>query len=381
MQITRRQILIRDVVHGYDVESDGHVVGYGGRLDIRPIYQREFCYKDKQRDAVIDTVRKGFPLNVIYWATKSDGGFEVLDGQQRILSICQYVNGDYAVDYRFYHNLTEPEKNRILDYPLDVYLCEGDDEEKLGWFKTINISGEKLTDQELRNAVYAGVWTVAAKKLFSANNCVAYRIGKEYVSGTPIRQDFLETALSWIANKEGKTIELYMAEHQNKEDADELWNYFETVIDWVKEKFPNYRREMKGLPWGIWYNECMNGEHKGQIIDESPSVIEAHFRDLLDDDEVQSVKGIYTYIVTGLEKNLNLRQFDVKIARKVYERQGHKCPYCDRSVDGRTYPEGKTEYEFEEMEADHILPWNAGGKTEEDNCQMLCKYHNGHKGG
>jgi uncharacterized protein with ParB-like and HNH nuclease domain len=192
----------------YVDNAEEGVVGYNGKLNIRPKYQREFVYDDKKRNAVIDTICKDFPLNVMYWVKNEDGTFEVLDGQQRTISFCQYVKSDFSVDNRAFHNLTNTEKEQILNYKLMVYFCEGNDKEKLDWFKIINIAGEKLTDQELRNAVYTGTWLTNAKSIFSKSNCAAYLLSKDYVNGSPIRQEILETALSWISNGE---IEKYMS--------------------------------------------------------------------------------------------------------------------------------------------------------------------------
>ena len=176
MKITLKEISVRDLTNGFEDNNDDGVIGYGGVLDIRPPYQREFIYKDKQKEAVIDTINKNYPLNVMYWAV-NEGGFEVIDGQQRTISICQYVNGDFAYMFRYFHNLQKDEQDRILNYKLMIYLCEGNDSEKLEWFRTINIAGEKLTEQELRNAVYSGSWVSDAKRYFSKNGCAAYGLG------------------------------------------------------------------------------------------------------------------------------------------------------------------------------------------------------------
>ena len=213
MKIKHTQVKVRDLVKQYtDDTQTGRVSGLDGKLDIRPAYQREFVYKDKQRDAVIETINKGFPLNVIYWAKTGTDTYEVLDGQQRTISICQYCNDEFSLDFRYFHNLTQEEKDAILDYELDVYQCEGTDKEKLDWFKIINIAGEKLTDQELRNAVYTGKWLTDAKRYFSKTGCPASDLGSKYLNGKPIRQDYLEKVLSWKASAEGKAIEQYMAE-------------------------------------------------------------------------------------------------------------------------------------------------------------------------
>jgi Protein of unknown function DUF262 len=242
MKIELREITIREVSSGYTNNAEDGVVGYSGILNIRPKYQREFVYRDRQRDSVIETVRKNFPLNVMYWVKNEDGTFEVLDGQQRTISICEYVTGNFSLDFQYFHNLTDDEREEILDYRLMVYFCEGSDREKLDWFKTINIAGEKLTDQELRNAVYTGTWLTDAKRYFSRTGCPAYAIGSDYLSGSPIRQDYLETTISWISEDH---IEQYMSEHQHNPNANALWLYYQNVISWVNVVFPNYRREMK----------------------------------------------------------------------------------------------------------------------------------------
>ena len=197
MKIELKEFTIKDIVNGYENSDEEGVVAFSGRLDIRPKYQREFVYKEAQRNAVIDTIRKGFPLNVMYWV-KNDDNYEVLDGQQRTISFCEYVVGNFSVDEMYFHNLTNDKQEQILDYKLFIYICDGTDSEKLEWFKTINIAGEKLSNQELRNAVYTGPWLSSAKQKFSKTGCVAYKIGEKYMSGSPIRQEYLETAISWI---------------------------------------------------------------------------------------------------------------------------------------------------------------------------------------
>ena len=187
MKIKMKNITVKELADGYKDNQEGGVIGFGGKLDIRPPYQREFIYKDAQRDAVIDTIVKGYPLNVMYWSLRADGNYEVIDGQQRTISICQYVEGDFSTTIgntdgnRFFHNLPNDEQQKILDYELMVYECEGTDSEKLEWFKIINIAGLKLKDQELRNAIYSGSWVTDAKRYFSKNECPAYKIGHKYL--------------------------------------------------------------------------------------------------------------------------------------------------------------------------------------------------------
>ena len=210
MKIELHKISIRKVVVGYKDSAEEGVTAYDGKLNIRPKYQREFIYTGKQRDAVIETIKQNFPLNVMYWMVREDGGYEMLDGQQRTISIGQYVNGDFSLNERYFHNLTKEEKDQILDYELMIYFCEGTDKERLDWFRIINIAGEKLTDQEIRNAVYTGPWLSDAKLKFSKSNCAAYLLandGGQLVSGSPIRQEYLETARSWING--GKNRRLY----------------------------------------------------------------------------------------------------------------------------------------------------------------------------
>jgi hypothetical protein len=367
MKIDLHNITIRKVINGYKDSAEEGVVAYGGKLDIRPKYQREFVYKEKQRNAVIDTIKNGFPLNVMYWMIREDDGYEMLDGQQRTISIGQYVNGDFSLNDRFFHNLTKEEQDNILDYELMIYFCEGTDKERLDWFRIINIAGEKLTDQEIRNAVYTGPWLSDAKLKFSKSNCAAYLLandGGQLVSGSPIRQEYLETALFWKNN--GK-IEDYMAKHQHDTDADELWEYFQNVIEWVRKIFANYRREMGNVPWGELYNNF-----KDKKIDTKK--LEREISELMQDEDVTKKSGIYEYILTRNEKYLNIRAFTDKMKREAYERQKGICPHC--KGDNK-----KKKWAIEEMEADHINPWHEGGKTITENCQMLCKEDNRRKSG
>ncbi len=362
MNIEQKHVTVREVCAGYMDDAEEGVTGYSGRLDIRPRYQREFVYKDKQRDEVIRTVRKRLPLNVIYWCKTGGDSYEVLDGQQRIISLCQYVAGDFMVDGHYFHGLPADKKKEFLDYELFVYVCDGTDSEKLEWFEIINIAGEELTAQELRNAVYSGSWVSDAKRYFSKTGCAAYTVGSDYLKGVPIRQEYLETVLKWIVNAQGlKDIPAYMARHQHDGNAVELRSYFRSVIDWVQAIFPKYRKEMKGLPWGILYNT------HGQRADLNPVELEQRIQQLLADDEVQRHSGIYEYLLTGEDKHLNLRTFEPRVVRATYEKQKGICPHC------------KKKFAIGEMEADHIKPWSKGGQTVPQNCQMLCRECNRRK--
>lgn len=355
MDIELTTVTVRELTAEYENnDEEGGVIGYGGVLNIRPPYQREFIYKDKQRDAVLETVNKGFPLNVMYWAVTDEGTFELIDGQQRTLSICQYVDGDFSLNGRYFYNLQDDEQDRILNYELTIYRCTGNNSEKLDWFQVINISGEKLTTQELRNAVFHGSWVSDAKRYFSKNGCAAYRKGGAYLSGSSIRQDYLQTTLDWISA--GK-IDDYMGIHQHDAKAMELWDYFIKVIDWVELTFSKYRAEMKGVAWGTLYNQF----GRDQI---DSSALETRVLALMQDDEIERKKGIYTYVLTGEEKWLSVRQFRNSDKRSAFERQGGICPVCNE-----VFP-------FDGMEADHIVPWHKGGRTNPENCQMLCIKHN-----
>ena len=358
MNIELTHIKIRDLFEGYKDSQENGVVAYGGRLDVRPPYQREFVYKDKQRDAVIDTVLKGFPLNVMYWVKKDDGNYEVLDGQQRTISICQYLNHDFSVKddgkIMYIDNWTDDIKNLILDYELMVYICEGGDAEKLAWFKTINIAGEKLSDQELRNAVYAGEWVTEAKRYFSKTGCAAVKIGVRYVKCEVIRQGLLERALSWIALHYNCSIEEYMATHQHDHEVGELWQYYKSVINWAESTFKKYRKPMQSVDWGYLYNQYGQGHYN---VDE----IEDEVARLMADDDVTKPSGIYQYVFDHDERHLSIRAFSKVDKQRAYEKQEGKCPVC-----GLTF-------KIEEMEADHIVPWSKGGHTLPENCQCLCK--------
>lgn len=372
MKIEQKKIFIREVVNSYSDDAELGVHGYGGKLDIRPSYQREFVYGDKDRKAVINTVLHGFPLNTMYWMVRDDGTFEVLDGQQRIISIAQFYNGDFSIlidgNPYYFHTLTDDEKEKFLNYPLDVYFCQGSDRERLDWFQTINIVGKQLSNQEIRNAVYNGPWVTDAKRYFSKNGGPAYDIGKNYLSGSVIRQDYLEKAIEWKADADGvASIEDYMSIHVNDKNAIALWQYFQNVISWITGIFPKYDKAMKGIEWGKLYNKYPNKDYQGNDYDARE--LAKHVLELQNDEEVQSAKGIYLYLLTGEEKHLNLRQFSDKDKQRKYNEIGGICPDCGKH------------FEFNEMEGDHIIPWHDGGKTEYSNLNMLCKHCNRTKSG
>ena len=374
MTIQLVHIKVRDLFNGYQDNGVDGVVAYGGKLDVRPAYQREFVYKPEQQQAVIDTVSKGYPLNVMYWADQGGGRYELIDGQQRTLSICTFLNNEFSCKGLFgipqsllFGSLTKDQRDKLLDYELTVYICNGNPSEKLEWFKTINIAGEKLTDQELLNAVYAGSWVSDAKRYFSKTGCAAYRLGNKYLKGTAIRQEYLESVVYWYGDQAMPKLDIEecMMKHQHKPNAQDLWDYFQRVIEWVETLFPTYRKEMKGLPWGIYYNRY----HKNTY---NPIALEQEIATLMADEDVTKKSGIYKYV---LEKAigtidpsvLGIRAFDDSQKRTIYEQQGGVCPHCGKK------------YEYEEMEGDHITPWSKGGKTELANLQMLCQACNRRK--
>ena len=358
MKIELSNIKVKDVFDGYQDNGEDGVVGYGGMLDIRPPYQREFVYKDEQMKSVIDTVLKGFPLNVMYWVDKENGSYEVLDGQQRTLSIMKFLDHKFTIELNghsyYWDGLTNDDYNKIMNYELMVYICEGTASEKLDWFKTVNIAGEELTEQELRNSVHTGTWLTDAKRHFSKTGCAAYLIGNQYVSGTPIRQELLEKTLKGISALKGVDIETYMANHQQDDDCDELWQYYQDVINWINKTFITYhKKEMLSQNWFELYNEFHNNTYNATKIDKEIDTLMADY-------DVVKKSGIYKYILTGKEKYLSIREFDEPTKKAIYSKQKGICPFCGKH------------FEYKEMEGDHIVPWSKGGKKVPENCQMLC---------
>jgi len=357
MKIDLKRIKVKDIAEDYRNDLEQGVYGYGNKLNIRPIYQREFVYGEKERNAVIDTVMKGFPLNVLYWVRNEDGTFEVLDGQQRTISICEYVKGLFSIDGLFFHSLPDDVQDTINNYELMIYICEGAHSEKLAWFETINIAGKVLSTQEIRNAIFSGTWVTHAKSYFSKTGCPAYMTAKKYLAGEMNRQKYLETAIKWISKD---NIRDYMSEHQHNASAVDLWNYFSSVISWVEATFKIYRKEMKGIDWAFLYDDF-----KDENL--NPDELETEIKKLMEDDEVQKKKGIYEYVLRKEEKFLNLRAFTDQQKREMYERQNGLC-----NIRKKPYP-------IEEMEADHITPWSEGGKTIVENGQMIHKEENRRK--
>ena len=372
MTIKQIEVTVGDIARGYINNEEQGIRGYGGQLDIRPPYQREFIYNENEQQAVISTVLKGYPLNVMYWVRRSEDAecpYEVMDGQQRTLSLCEYVDGKFAYDFKNFFNQPADIQKLILDYPLTIYLCEGEPSEKLEWFKTINIAGKPLNEQEINNAVYAGPFVTDAKRHFSKSNCGAYRLGKDLVNGTPIRQEFLKKALEWMSEhetREGKpqSVVGYMAEHQHDPNANNLWTYFQNVLNWTITNFDlkRFKKIMKGLNWALYYDK-----YHSTTLDTAD--LASRISKLILDSDVQKQMGIIPYVLTGDERHLDLRSFPEDIKLAVWEKQHHICLSCQKEFD----------YEF--MEGDHITPWREGGRTVIENCQMLCRECNRRKGG
>ena len=377
MDIEQVNIKVRDIFNGYIDKDDDGVFGYGLKLAIRPPYQREFVYNDEQSEAVMHTVINGYPLNVMYWVqTKGskfadeDSEFEILDGQQRTLSLMKYLSHKFAITISnkkyYWDSLPDDILNKILDYELMIYVCRGSESEKLNWFRIVNIAGERLRDQELRNSVYTGEWLSDAKKHFSKRKCDASKLSDRYIVGDPNRQELLEKALKGICELQGiKDITEYMSNHRLDSDADELWQYFQDVIDWIEKIFPKYYSDMKGLDWCHLFN-------KYHLNSYNSSKMKQDVEDLHNDDEVQKRSGIYEFLLCRKTdpfagRFLNLRSFEERDKKAAYAKQKGICPICHQHFD------------YDEMEGDHIKPWSKGGLTVPENCQMLCRDCNAKK--
>ena len=366
MNIEPFPITIGDLAKQYVEEGDNQVTGYGGKLNIRPPYQRDFVYSAKEQAAVIDSVLRGFPLNTMYWAAHEGGNFEVVDGQQRTISLCRYIDGQYPVTEpgsgqpKNFHNLPDDQQQNILNYELHIYVCNGTDSDRLRWFERINIPGKKLTDQELRNANYHGPWLAKAKQHFSTPGALADGHSK-YLNGRLNRQEYLETAIGWLAGGKDR-ISAYMDEHRQDPTATELVNHFTSAMNWTKATFPKYRKSMEGVAWGRLWNE------HGQRQDLDPDQLERDVAELHQNEAVPKKSGVYEYLLTGDERHLNIRAFTDAMRQTAYERQGGRC-----AITGEHLP-------IDDMEADHIKPWTKGGKTDSDNCQMVKRVENRRKG-
>lgn len=379
----KTDITINDICKGFtynELEGKG-LYGLSGKLTIQPEYQRNYIYADGTRDvAVIESILKGYPLGILYFVKTGENTFEVLDGQQRITSFGRYVIGKFAVKIdgmeNYFSGLNEDLQQKILNTKLLIYECEGTETEIKEWFKTINIAGIPLNEQELLNAIYSGKFVTEAKREFSNSQNSNVQKWKAYVKGDVKRQDFLSCALDWVSNDEK---EKYMSEHRNSDNINELKTYFTTVIDWISGIFKSVEKEMCGLKWGELYEKY--GKHPY-----NPDEIDKKLKELYADGSVKKRSGIFEYILGGCvdTKLLEIRVFEDRDKRIVYENQTKlanenqlsNCPLCAISDNAN-----KTRiWKLSEMDADHVTAWSKGGATDISNCQMLCITHNRAKG-
>lgn len=377
-------ITIKDICEGFvynELEGKG-LYGLAGKLTIQPEYQRNYIYADGKKDvAVIDSILKGYPLGLIYFNQTGDETYEILDGQQRVTSFGRYVTGKFAVEDesgmpQYFSGLPEDKQQKILNTTLTIYICSGEESEIKEWFKTINIAGVPLNEQELRNAIYSGPFVTAAKAEFSNSQNSNIQKWGAYVSGTVLRQDYLKTALDWVSNG---AIEDYMSNHRGNGDISELRTHFNAVIDWISGVFTDVENEMCGLDWGRLYRDYHQNPY-------DPAKISERVHALYADPYVKNRRGIFEYLL-GREQDtklLDIRVFDDAVKRRVYDRQTTEakaagisnCPYCAM---GHEATQARI-YQLSEMDADHVTAWSKGGATTEENCQMLCKTHNRAKG-
>ena len=381
MEIKRVSIKIVDLCDGYKNDSEEDiergVYAYHGKLCVRPAFQRMFVYDKKQENAVIDTALKGFPLNIMYWVDNGDGTYDCLDGQQRTISLCNFVDGISSFqapwlkdNARIYiHTLKRIDPDlyaKFMNYELEVYICHGTKAEQMEWFKTINIAGEELYPQELRNASYVSRWLTDAKRYFSKANasstakCPAERLGGQYTNKNANRQEILEQVISWrIGSKEDADICNYMEAHINDKDASDLWNYFNNVINWITTVFyETYDKGMATVNWGKLYNDYHTEDVDADEISEK-------FNELMMYKATKeldiSVAKICEYCITRDETLLKHREFNEAQKTTMYNQQRGICPDC-----GKHYLKA-------EMHAHHIIPWYNGGVTELANGVMLCE--------
>lgn len=379
----RTDITVRDICEGFvynELEGKG-LFGLNGRLIIQPEYQRNYIYADGKKDvAVIESVLKGYPLGVIYFNRVGDQ-YEVLDGQQRITTLGRFVTHKLAIKdkngmQQYIDGLDDIERQRVLDTQLLIYICEGDEPEIKEWFKTINIVGIPLKQQEIRNAVYSGPFVTALKEEFSNSQNPFIQKWSAYIKGSVNRQEYLECALNWVSQG---NIEGYMSMHRQDTDITPVKTYFNTVIDWVSGVFSDVMPEMCGLEWNRLYELY----HKKPY---NVAEVSKRVHELYVDDFVQNHKGVFEYILGG-EKDkslLNIRIFDKATINRVYAKQTQaakkngvsNCPDC-------ALQEGSNStriWKLTEMDADHVTAWSKGGATDESNCRMLCRHHNRSKG-
>ena len=376
-----------EIVDGFvynELEGKG-LFGLSGKLVIQPEYQRNYIYADGKKDvAVIESILKGYPLGLIYFNDVSENKFEVLDGQQRITSIGRFTTGKFAIKdenkrEQLFNSLPSDKQDKIMNSELLIYHCEGEESEIKEWFKTINIAGVPLNEQELLNSIYSGQFVTLAKAEFSNSGNAYIQKWSAYVSGSALRQDFLSTALAWVSASNNKTKEGYMADHRKENNINELKTYFNSVIDWVSTVFRDVEKEMRGLEWGRLYEKYYTKAY-------NPSEVSSVVQRLYGDVYVKNRRGIFEYVLGG-ETDTNLleiRVFDEATKQFVYKQQTSEakgkgisnCPYC---AIGHDASRSKI-WDLKDMDADHVSAWSKGGATDVKNCQMLCKPHNQAKG-
>jgi len=380
----KTDITVKDICDGFvynELEGKG-LFGLSGKLTIQPEYQRNYIYADGKKDvAVIESILKGYPLGLIYFNKVSNDVLEVLDGQQRITSFGRYVTGKFAIKdengmEQYFGAIASDKQSKILEAKLLIYECEGTESEIKEWFKTINIAGVPLNQQELLNAVYSGNFVTLGKAEFSNSQNSNIQKWSAYISGSVNRQAFLECALDWVSKG---NIGDYMSRHRYDKNITELKAYFNSVIDWVSTVFVDVESEMQGLDWGRLYEE----HHKKSY---NPAKVSKEVKSLYGDSYIKNRKGIFEYILGGSvdTKLLDVRVFDEATKKSVYSAQTTKaessgksnCPLC---AVGHDVNKSKI-WKLNEMDADHVAAWSKGGATNIKNCQMLCKTHNRAKG-
>lgn len=380
----RTDITVKDICEGFvynELEGRG-LYGLSGKLTIQPEYQRNYIYADGKKDvAVVDSLLKDYPLGIIYFNQTEPERYEILDGQQRVTSFGRFVTNKFAIKdqngmEQYFSGLPVEQQEKILNTKLLIYICEGEESEIKEWFKTINIAGIPLNEQELLNAIYSGCFVTLAKAEFSNSQNANIQKWDAYISGSVNRQGFLHTALDWVSYG---NIDNYMSAHRKDDNINELKQYFNAVIDWASSTFIDVSKEMSGLNWGRLYRTY----HKNPY---DPQKVHEEFLRLNNDPYVTDHKGICEYILGGEKdtKLLNIRIFDEAIKRHVYVKQTEKaraegtsnCPYCAIGHEANS----TRIYGLDEMEADHVSAWSRGGATSEENCELLCKTHNRAKG-
>jgi hypothetical protein len=387
MKTTLKKYAVREMTDGFvynELEGKG-LFGLSGKLTIQPEYQRNYIYADGKKDvAVIDSLLKGYPLGLIYFNEIDDEHFEVLDGQQRITSVGRFTTGKFAIKdggghEQLFSSISPEDRDRIMDSELLVYHCRGEEREIKEWFKTINIVGVPLNEQELLNAIYSGPFVTLAKAEFSNSGNANIQKWSAYVPGPANRQKFLATALDWVSTSQGLTVEKYMAANRYKNTIDELETYFNSVLDWVSGVFRDVESEMCGLEWGRLYEAYHTTAY-------NPADVSAAVQRLYADPYVKSRKGVFEYILGGETdtKLLDVRVFDEATKKAVYFRQttaakANHTSNCSLCAIGHDANKSKI-WDLKDMDADHVKAWSQGGATDIGNCELLCKTHNRAKG-